>query len=59
MDIVLLLVLTLKLIMGVKHPGTFVLATGLETEFLPFGGYFIVLAAFTLNCNLFLFLLLI
>ena len=57
-DNVLLLVLTLKLIIGVGHPGIFALATSLETDFLLFVGIFIVLAAFTLNCNFFLFLLL-
>ena len=56
-DNILLLVLTFKFIIGVGDPGTSALATGLETEFLPFVGIFTV-AAFTLNCNFFLFLLL-
>ena len=56
-DNVLLLVFTLKFIMGVGDPGTSALATGLETEFLPFVGVFIE-AALALNCNFFLFLLL-
>ena len=56
-DNVLLLVFTLKFIIGVGDPGTSALATGLETEFLPFFGVFIE-AALALNCNFFLFLLL-
>ena len=53
----LLLVFTLKFIRGVGDPGIFVLATGLETEFLLFVEVFID-AALALNCNFFLFLLL-
>ena len=56
-DNILLLVFTLKFIRGVGDPGTSVLATGLETEFLPFVEVFID-AALALNCNFLLFLLL-
>ena len=55
--VILLLIFTYKFIIGVGNSGTSALATGLETEFLPFVGVFIV-AALALNCNFFLFLLL-
>ena len=56
-DNVLLLVFTLRFIRGVGDPGKSALAIGIETAFLPFVGVLID-AALTLNCNLFLFLLL-
>ena len=55
-DNVLLLVFTLKFTKGVGDPGTSALATGLETEFLPFVEVFIE-AALALNCGFLLFLL--
>ena len=56
-DIILLLVFTHKFVIGFGDPGTSSLATGLETEFLPFVGVFIE-AGLALQCSFFLFLLL-